>query len=53
MWEEISEEEVQRGHSSRGDTPSVDKADQERNEGGMTPAGHTGVSALVPDYGVW
>lgn len=53
MWEQVSEEEVQCGHSSRGDRPSEDKADQERIEGRTPPAGHSGVSALVPDYGVW
>lgn len=53
MREQVSEEKVQRGHSSRGGRPSEDKADQERNKGRMTPAGHTGVSTLLPDYGVW
>ena len=53
VWEQVTEEEVQCGQISRSERPSEHKADQERTQGRTTPAGHTGLSALVPDYGVW
>lgn len=52
MWEQVTKEDVQHGQSSRGERPLKHKADQERTQGRTTPAGHTGLSALVPDYGV-